>query len=669
MQNSLQILEKLEALSIENCDTEEFKTLLTLLKLSLIEQQSKFEIFSNTIREGFAQCEIVYDSKGKPNDYKVLRINEAFPFHTGMEKEMIVGKRILEVYPEMDKKWLDFYGEVVLAKKPNSMTGFDHNTKRHYVTTAYSNGQDQFVMLFRDITEEKDLEIAQIEIKKQKEEKNYLLNNMLEGFKHCEILLDEDNLPYDFKILEVNKAYETQTGLKREEIIGKTMLQIFPDIEKSWIETLCNVATTGKSKNFIDFNHNTGKYYDISAFSPTYGEFALFVRDCTERENERLKLEKAYKKAEESDNLKSAFLANMSHDIRTPMNAILGCSELLGNENLDKEEHKKCLQHIKSSGNRLLSLISDIVDISKIDSQQQKLIFDVHNLNHLMYDIRDQFTLANSDKKIILTLEVALEDNNSCIKTDDKRLNQILSNLLENAFKFTEEGEITFGYSIKDGFLEFFVKDTGIGIKPENQSIIFKRFGQINNSAAKNDSGSGLGMSIVKGLIALFEGEIWLYSELNQGSEFFFKIPYIPYKNEDKKRPKDIKILVAEDEEINFYLLNIWLKDLGTVLHAKNGQEALDLFYANPDIEIIVMDIRMPILNGLEVTKEIRKSNTTIPIIAHTAYAMNDEAQSIKEAGCTDILIKPAKQKDLICVLEKHSKALNLRNLISNTSN
>jgi len=668
MQNNLKIIEKLESLSLESCETEEFKTLLTLLKISSLEQQSNFKILTNTISEGFAQCKIEYDSQGNACDYKVLFVNDTFPFHTGMEKEIIVGKRILEVYPEMDKKWIDFYGEVVKTKKPNSMTGYDHNTKRHYVTTAYANGPEHFVMLFKDVTEEKKLEKAQIEIEKQREEKNYILSNMQEGFKHCEVIFDENNLPYDFKIIKINKAYENQTGLKKENIIGKTILEIFPDIEHSWIETLSNVVISGESANIIDFNHNTGKYYDISAFCPKHGEIALFLKDCTEREKERLTLEKLYKKAEESDRLKSTFLANMSHDIRTPMNAILGCSELLGNKDLDQEEREKCLQHIKSSGKRLLGLITDIVDISKIDAYQQKLNFNVINLNHLMYDLRDQFRLSNTEKDIKLSLSVDFEDNLSFINTDEKRLNQILTNLLENAYKFTPEGEIRFGYFLKDNFLEFHVRDTGIGIKPEHQSIIFERFGQINNNSAQNNSGSGLGMSIVKGLIELFKGEIWLSSELNKGSEFYFKIPYLPYQKEDKK-PKEIKILIAEDEEINFYLLNMWLKDIGTVLHATNGQEALDLYHANPDIEIIIMDIRMPILTGLEVTKEIRKNNTTIPIIAHTAYAMNDEATSIKEAGCTDILIKPAKQKDLINILEKHSKAINIRNLIGKLSN
>ncbi len=286
----------------------------------------------------------------------------------------------------------------------------------------------------------------------------------------------------------------------------------------------------------------------------------------------------AKEKAEESDNLKSAFLANMSHEIRTPMNSILGFSDLLKRKNLSDEKKEKYLSLIETGGKRLLTLISDIIDVSKIDANQLSINLSIFNLNELLENLRSQFSIQSTNTKVALNVTSALADDKSFIKTDDVRLAQILSNILENAQKFTQNGQIEFGYTVKGKFLHFFVKDTGKGIEQKNHESIFDRFRQVDNEYSKSGSGTGLGLSIVKGLVNLLDGEIWVESELENlpagkegGATFYFTLPYIKAeptidteKLDDKYNFDDeikLTILVAEDEPSNFIYIEALLED------------------------------------------------------------------------------------------------------------
>ena len=610
------------------------------------------DLLSN-MDEAFSHCQVLYNEEGIANDFRVLEVNKAYTTHTGIPSEAIVGKTMLEFFPDVEQSWLDIFIEVALSQEPKSFIDYNHNTEKYYDMNAYAPEKGFFVIIFKDITEK---EADRRKLEESENSKSQLLSHLTAGFAHCEIICDDKGQPIDYRILDVNSAYEKQTGIPAKDIVGKTVLEIFPDIEPSWIKIYGDVALKQGTHSFVDFNHNTGKYYETDAYSPKKGEFALFFKDVTIQENKRVLLEKAYEKASESERLKSAFLANMSHEIRTPMNAILGCSALLEDKNLGEEEKITCLSHISTSGNRLLTLISDIVDISKIDAQQQVLKFKEQNLNKLLTGIKEQFEVTNSNSNVTLHLENEFLDEKSVIHTDDSKLAQILSNLLENAFKFTHKGKITFGYSLKEGFIHFYVKDSGIGIKPEEHHTIFERFGQVMDAKTKINSGSGLGISIVKGLVELFGGEMCLDSIFGEGSTFYFTIPYLPIKKEIKMTKTNFTVLIAEDDDINFYLLNTWINDFCTIIHAKDGVQAIKEFQAHPEIDLIIMDIRMPYMNGIDATKEIRKSNTTIPILAHTAYAMNDESDHMLEAGCNEIVTKPVKKEVLIGIIQKYKK-------------
>ncbi len=650
MQSILELAENLESLKLNAAATDLTQSTLNELIETVKNQQQHLKSLTDQMSDGLAHCKMIFNDEGAPIDYKVLSVNAAYEGHTGIKKEQIVGKRIKEIVPNMEKSWIDFYGEVALTQKTKSTTGYNEKTKRHYHSVAYSDKHGEFMMLFRDVTKEVELEKAYDLVTKSTKINIELLSNMQEGYQRGSIICDDNNVPIDYRILEVNEAFEKLVEVNREQVEGKRILEIIPDMDLDQIRRYGNVALTGESNNFLDVCSITGKIFDISAFSPKSGQFALFFKDATERENTRLNLEEAYQKVEKSEKLKSAFLANMSHEIRTPLNAILGCSELLEEDDLPKEDQTKCLNHIKNSGNRLLTIISDILDISKFESKQQQLQYQRNCLNKIIDDLQAQFNIIKKDSKTVLTTHKGLKNGKCYVNTDAPRLEQIISNLLENAFKYTTEGEIEFGYDVKNEHLEFFVKDNGIGIAQEDQQLIFERFGQAT-SKEKITSGTGLGIPIANGFVELFGGKMWLQSELNQGTTFFFTIPYLPVEDLISAQEKPV-LLVAEDEDVNFYLLEMWLGKYCNLLHASDGNEALKILEEKEKVDLILMDVKMPYMGGIEATKEIRKKNINIPIIAQSAFVMQSETDEILAAGCNEVMTKPIKQQTFKKVLK-----------------
>lgn len=383
-------------------------------------------------------------------------------------------------------------------------------------------------------------------------------------------------------------------------------------------------------------------------------------------------LEIAKEHAEESDRLKSAFLANMSHEIRTPMNAIIGFANLLKTPDLSKEEIDEFNQQITLNSSTLLQLIDDIIDISKIEAGQ--LIFEkkYFNVNSMLNDLLVTFTQKKNSvysKDLNLRLQSGIENSSFTIYTDPLRLQQVISNLVDNALKFTDQGFVEFGYIVEDNpsfpMIRFYIKDTGIGLTPEQQKLIFTRFTKIENDKNKLYRGTGLGLVISKSIVNLLGGQIYVESEFGKGSTFYFTIPNATYFGElDDKPSNQIKefdynwmgktILIAEDEKSNFRFLEVLLKRTNAkIIRAINGVEAIELFKISR-IDLILMDIKMPVMDGLEATREIKKLNKDIPIIALTAYAMQNDSNICKDAGCNDYVSKPISQDKLFLVLKKY---------------
>ncbi len=389
-------------------------------------------------------------------------------------------------------------------------------------------------------------------------------------------------------------------------------------------------------------------------------------------EVKNLELSLALNKAEESDRLKSAFLANMSHEIRTPMNGIVGFSSLLSDEELSVAKRKEYVEIIINSSNQLLAIINDILDISRIEAGQTELNFEEVSVNSLFDNLALFYGSKAAAKSIDFRVIKTLSDDESIIITDKSKLQQVLDNLLNNAFKFTSEGYIALGYERKDQKIRFYVEDTGIGISSIDQEKIFERFMQVESTFSRSYGGTGLGLSISKGLVELLGGKIKVSSVPGKGSSFQFVLPArqiiksvkLPVQQVNGKGQQlglnGLTILIAEDEAYNYLFLAEMITGLkGHVLHAKNGLDAVEACRSHTEIDLVLMDIKMPVMNGMEATRQIRTFNPDLPIIAQTAYALGGDKEKALSAGCNDYLTKPILKSDLLNCLSRYLKYKN----------
>ena len=394
----------------------------------------------------------------------------------------------------------------------------------------------------------------------------------------------------------------------------------------------------------------------------------IIINDISDIISTQSELVNAKNKAEESDRLKSAFLANMSHEIRTPMNGIIGFADMLRRPGKTPEQHETYVDIIYKSSNQLLKIINDILDISKLDAGQTFIKESECSLNVILDDLHAQYSKDNSiDDEIEFTLTKSLSDEEAYVIAEDRKLRQVISNLLSNAFKFTSSGYIDFGYRLVDeNFLEFFVKDTGIGIPKEKQEIIFERFRQVEETFTRKYGGTGLGLAISKGFVELMGGQIRMETVEDKGTTFYFTVPYNPVEAQNvsiiKPRKNGYKwddklILVVEDDETNFKYIEAALKPTKVkILHTISGNKAIELSLRNPTINLVLMDLRLPDINGLEATQSIKKMRDNLPIIAQTANAFREDRNRSIEAGCDDFIAKPFDETQLLATINKYLK-------------
>ncbi|MBS4056490.1 MAG: PAS domain S-box protein [Bacteroidales bacterium] len=404
----------------------------------------------------------------------------------------------------------------------------------------------------------------------------------------------------------------------------------------------------------------------ISGMQDPYGKisnFILVMEDITEKKRILDDLVVARDAAEESDRLKTAFLHNISHEIRTPMNAIVGFAEYLNEPDTLPHERRKFAEIIVNSSHQLLSIITDIVSMATIEAGQEKLFENPVNLNDLCTMVYEQFLMKSPNPHVKLRYSTPLPYHEALITTDEIKLSQVLTNLIGNALKFTMKGTVEFGYALHENTLEFYVRDSGIGIAPELHDEIFKRFRQVETTSTRLFGGSGLGLSISKAYVELLGGKIWLRSASGEGSTFYFTIPYVkgdadaltemPQQTIDRLNQSKT-ILVAEDEDSNFTLMEVIFLDTPMkVIRAKTGLEAVAQCVANPQIDLVLMDIKMPEMDGYEATKRIREFLPELPIIALTAYNALADKNKALECGCNDFISKPFKRNVLMAKIKE----------------
>jgi len=377
--------------------------------------------------------------------------------------------------------------------------------------------------------------------------------------------------------------------------------------------------------------------------------------------------------AEESDQLKSAFLANMSHELRTPMNAIIAFSNFLREPELNAGKRMEYLDHILAAGDSLLRLIDDIIDIAKIESKQIKMFIQPTNISRLLcqiYEFYNELRGKNNKKHIRFNLNIE-DDFSYIINTDSQRLKQVLSNLIDNAFKYTEKGEIKVGFETTENSVAFYVSDTGIGIPKDKQDEIFSRFYQLNVRKDRRLSGTGLGLAICVNLVKLLGGKLSVESEFEKGSKFKILLPVESVKKQpnpkvweqkdnntkpETVRPSynwhNITILIAEDEDLNYKVLDsVLTRTKAHLIRAKDGISAVEIC-RNQKVDLVLMDVQMPGMDGYEATQEIKKLNNRTPVIAQTSFAMTGEKEKCLKSGCDDFISKPLNIQDLLKKIE-----------------
>lgn len=635
---------------------------LKLEKLKTEKELKESEEKFRTIIENSADAIFVADTNGN-----YVFTNKKVTELLGFSQEEMVLKKITDLAPpEQADKYMSLFnqllslgkvtGELDLLRNDGSFLPVDLNAVVLPGGLIYGS--------CRDISEKKLAEKALIE-----SEKKY--RSIFENIQDVYYQIDNSG-----NISIISPSITKLSGYTSQELIGNpsTLFYYYPEERNALLE---NLARTGEVWDYevrMRTKDEQIKYTSLNAHimfdaegKPVGIEGSL--RDINERKHFELELEKSKEKAEESDKLKTAFLHNISHEIRTPMNAIIGFSALLGEPDNNPETQASFIQSIQDGSNQLLSIITDIVDISSIEANILKKKISPVDINMVLNSLYNQFRIKAIENSNSLSVKYDHKAENIILHTDSTKLVQILSNLINNALKFTKEGQVEFGYTNKVSLIEFYVSDTGIGIPTDEHLRVFNNFYQVENDLSRQYGGTGLGLAISKAYVELLGGNIWLESEPGKGSTFYFSIPNISSQEEssgnkdisDSKDPKfkyPVSILVAEDDDQNFNLIIHQLADPNIkIARAMNGKEALDLCKSKKDFNIVLMDIKMPVMDGYMATELIKKTHPNLPVIAQTAFVT--EKEKAIACGCDDFISKPFKKEELLSIIRKHLKVKN----------
>lgn len=635
------------------------------LQLKAILNNSPTGFAINRISTG----EVTYINKAFTDAYyipKELCSKVSTFFEYVYRDQMDLGNKILSDVKSEDPERMKWEMVPVKDKKTESI---------HYVSASNIILKEIDLMISTvinitsQVKNENELKFAKEKAEESEEQLKRIANNFGDGMIYQVAMLDETNRKFNYVSDAVVKLYGCTPEQAKENpdlIYGK----LHPDdvgefikVEKEALKkmttfrTECRVINPDGSVRWSYYVSQPRIINDIVCWD------GIEV-DITKQKQIEVELTKAKEKAQESDRLKSAFLANMSHEIRTPMNGILGFTNLLQQPNLTGEKQQKYIDIIQKSGDRMLNTVNDIIDISRIESGMVELSISEVNINEQLKYLHSFFSPEALKKGIQLIINNDISDQDIRFITDLKKFNSIVTNLIKNAIKFTNLGFIKLGYNIenKNGSaeLKFYVKDSGIGIPKDRQKFIFDRFVQVDIEGKQAQQGSGLGLAISKAYVEMLGGKIWVDSEEGKGTTFYFTIQYHPVSQsnsiteideqilkEDNIKEK-FKILVVEDDEASRDLISIVVEKFAKeIIEVNCGSDAIEVCRNNADIDLILMDIQLPDMNGYEATGQIRQFNKNVVIFAQTAFALTGEREKAIKMGCNDYISKPINNSKL----------------------
>ncbi len=641
------------------------------VELELEEVDYKYHKLFKNLTEGFIHAKIITNSKGDAIDWEYIDVNPAYAKMLGLKTDEIIGKKVSEIVPQLKddpNQWIKKYAKTAFLEKNQTIEGYVEALNKYFLVNTFCPKKGEFAGTISDFTELKKKEEALIT---SKYELDRIQSITHVGSWTMDILTG--NLTWSDELFRIFKL-----DLNQDPPNYNLHKDLFTN--ESW-ENLSKAVNLAQSKGkpyelelkMIRTDGEIGWMWAKGEAVKEKGEIVKLrgsAQDITKiKENEKA-LIIAKKQAEDAvlaNKHKNFFLANMSHEIRTPISSVLGFADLLRSDDLTKKNKLQYIEIIDNNSKQLLNLIDDIIDVSKIESDQLKILYKNCNISELLENVALNFEQIKAQKeKKHLKLEVIIPKDlkNLIINTDPRRLEQVLSNLINNAIKFSDKGTISFGLKKEENYLSFFVKDEGIGIAKSKQQEIFERFKQVNYKDSAKYGGTGLGLSICQAIITLLGGEISVESKRYKGTTFNFKIPIkpatAPIENTVKTRVqnddflKDKTILIAEDNTLIRMLLGVILKKTGAqIIFANNGKIAVHLYKENPNIDLVLLDIRMPKMSGIEAMDLILKTNPKAKIIMQTAHAMEEEKTMCYEKGCVDFLTKPIIKEHLLQTIAK----------------
>jgi len=642
------------------------KTTVEIKDTSLYSKE--YSLLKENMMSAFSVQELVFDDKGNVADYIFKEVNPAFEIILGTKQKDIIGKKASEVLSSIDEFDLSVFEKVFKSNKPVKLVRFSSELNKHIELCAYKIGENEIAAIYADSTGKVNAERALVE-----NEERYKL--IFESAEDRIVLFD----PYG-GILYANKSFYNALGYTKDNYpysngeISKLALDFdFNNVRPENEEVVTHEYVV---------MHKNGKTMKMFAtvkavYGMNDGFFGLLgvIRDVTEQRLIENELINAKVRAEESDKLKSAFLANISHEIRTPLNGIVGFSRLICRQTNDETKKKKYIDLIESNGAQLMSIINSVIDTAKIESNQLELMFKNVDINRVLEEKYKHFreVLMKDEVQREINLKVSLpQDQEGVVLYPDKfRLEQIIENLISNAIKFTQEGFVEFGYEHGVDCLNFFVKDTGIGISEENKDMVFERFTQEDGSATRNFGGTGIGLSICKNLIVKMGGEIWFESSKGSGTQFYFTLPFSnekeirPDQLTDEKegleteigrsRKKSPTALVVDDFSKVFYNSFHYLSEMNIKAYcASTLPETIRFLKEHNNINLIIIDVHMPDIDLPDLFDKIKAlfDYQDVPIIGQIAYNLHEEKERLFEMGFDGYYSKPIRREVFYSVVD-----------------